>query len=536
MKRGEFIKKSFYASLGGILLTEHLFGCNWNSLKSFPGELLGPSHTLGHRLRDANFPTSSDVLQIETVIIGGGISGMSAANELKKQGRDFRLLELDTIHGGNSRWGQNEVTKYPWGAHYLPLVNNSNTDLINWLHEIGVIESFDSVGKPIYNEEFLCHEKEDRLRMHGKWIEGLSPEFGVNAEEKKQLDRFHLQMHELKLAMGSDGKYFFDIPFEMSSEDEMSRKWDSISMQQWLWNEGYTTEPIHWLVDYSCRDDFGTTSAETSAWMGLHYFCSRRAVAANAESDEILAWPNGNGFLSEKLYEPIKNEVSVGHCVFAVEPNPDFVLINVFDSVNDRSYSIQAKSVIVASPLHVVKYWGDYWRNKLSPIEHWIDHTPWMVANITLKNRPAGEMAWDNVPYKGKSLGYVDATHQHAGLTRNETVVTLYMPFSEGSGREVRQSLHSKTHAEWCEIVVAEMKLMHSDIEDLIGRIDVWMWGHPMIKMRPGFLFNAERNSFYNSIDSKITFAHTDTNGISIFEEAYYLGLKSARKIISSNT
>ena len=56
------------------------------------------------------------------MIVGGGMAGLSAAWRLDKRGfHDFVLLEMERQAGGNSRWGENEISKFPWAAHYVPV-------------------------------------------------------------------------------------------------------------------------------------------------------------------------------------------------------------------------------------------------------------------------------------------------------------------------------------------------------------------------------------------------------------------------------
>ena len=78
---------------------------------------------MGHLLRDrASFPTAKRVEKFPVVIVGGGIAGLSAAWRLRKRGfTDFVLLEMNPQAGGNARWGENEITAYPWAAHYVPV-------------------------------------------------------------------------------------------------------------------------------------------------------------------------------------------------------------------------------------------------------------------------------------------------------------------------------------------------------------------------------------------------------------------------------
>ena len=60
------------------------------------GSLKGPNAKAGHILRDKIvLPTPSSTRKVKTLIIGSGISGLSAAGWLKKNGHhDFELLEL----------------------------------------------------------------------------------------------------------------------------------------------------------------------------------------------------------------------------------------------------------------------------------------------------------------------------------------------------------------------------------------------------------------------------------------------------------
>ena len=61
-------------------------------------------------------------------VIGGGISGLSAAWKLAKASvDDFLVLEMEAEPGGNSRAGQSPLVSYPWGAHYLPLPTREST-------------------------------------------------------------------------------------------------------------------------------------------------------------------------------------------------------------------------------------------------------------------------------------------------------------------------------------------------------------------------------------------------------------------------
>src|SRR5579871_820455 len=87
------------------------------------GGFVNDAFPVGHRIRDhAKIAAPARVEKLPIVVVGGGIAGLSAAWRLTKKGvRDFVLLEMEAQPGGNSRWGENEITAYPWAAHYVPV-------------------------------------------------------------------------------------------------------------------------------------------------------------------------------------------------------------------------------------------------------------------------------------------------------------------------------------------------------------------------------------------------------------------------------
>jgi NADPH-dependent 2,4-dienoyl-CoA reductase/sulfur reductase-like enzyme len=100
-----------------------LVGLSLKTDRPIAGSFVNDSFQMGHLLRGrASFPSATRVEKYPIVIVGGGIAGLSAAWRLRKRGfTDFVLLEMNTQAGGNARWGENEITPYPWAAHYVPV-------------------------------------------------------------------------------------------------------------------------------------------------------------------------------------------------------------------------------------------------------------------------------------------------------------------------------------------------------------------------------------------------------------------------------
>src|SRR5882724_10021039 len=113
------------------------------------------------------FPAPKQTVKVPVVIVGGGIAGLSAAWRLDKKGfRDFVLLEMESRPGGNARWGENEVTPYPWAAHYVPVPGKRVALVRELFEELGVLRD------GVWDERQLCFSPQERLFLHGRWQEG----------------------------------------------------------------------------------------------------------------------------------------------------------------------------------------------------------------------------------------------------------------------------------------------------------------------------------------------------------------------------
>jgi glycine/D-amino acid oxidase-like deaminating enzyme len=159
-----------------------LVGLSIKGDRPIAGGFVNDSFQLGHQLRDrAAFPSARNVEKHAVVIIGGGIAGLSAAWRLHKRGfQDFVLLEMNQQPGGNSRWGENEITAFPWGAHYVPVPGPKTTYVRELFEELGVLKD------GVWDERALCFAPQERLFLYGRWQEGIEPAIGLRENERDQ--------------------------------------------------------------------------------------------------------------------------------------------------------------------------------------------------------------------------------------------------------------------------------------------------------------------------------------------------------------
>lgn len=459
------------------------------------GGFVNDSHEIGHRLRDhMEDGAPARRIRVPLIIVGGGVAGLSAAWRLAKRGfRDFLLLEMEPEAGGNSRWGSNEITAFPWAAHYVPVPNREAKLTLELFEELGLVRN----GQ--WEERHLCHSPQERLFIHGRWQEGIEPPADADAGE------FARRMAEFR-ASGQ-----FTIPVDVGAKPSPL---DRISMRQWLLDQGLKSPYLHWYVDYACRDDYGAGSGATSAWAGIHYFASRE----HSEKGP-LTWPEGNGWIVRSLLErlvsfvrtasPVRRITRTGARWRVLAASEEYIC----DAVIFCAPTFLAHFLIEGAP----PAWG-------------FEYSPWLTANLTLDRLPREKgvaAAWDNVIYGSPSLGYVDATHQSISSHRHRTVWTYYRALAEDAPSVSRRWLMAGDWNYWKSAILSDLERAHPDIRQCVSRIDVMRQGHAMVRPAVGFMFSTDRRRWLRPLD-RIFFANSDLSGLSLFEEAQWRGVRGA--------
>ncbi|HMW18152.1 MAG TPA: NAD(P)-binding protein [Accumulibacter sp.] len=509
-----------------------------------PGELGGPSIIHGHRLRSGGFPPPSETRRVPVLIVGAGIGGLSAAWRLAKADfGDFALAELENEAGGNSRAGRNEVSTYPLGAHYLPLPNREATAVRALLAELGVLHGDPQAEKPVYDERYLCATPQERLYRDGRWQEGLLPQHGLSAAEQAQHQRFNELIDGYRQRRDRHGRRAFALPMALSSRDADLLALDRLTMRDWLLAQGLDAPSLHWYVDYTCRDDYGTRSAEVSAWAGIHYFASRDGKARNASNETVLTTPGGNAWLAHGLSRSITTRVGdrlIGNALaFRVaggesSARNDRVVVDLWLPAEERTLRIETGQLIWAAPVFLLPavFVGHPALQKAAAA---YSYAPWLVANLTLSRPPeerhGAPPAWDNVLYQAAGLGYVIATHQRLRLRPGGTVWTYYRALDSIDPRQGRQLLHDTSREEWAEHIFTELQVAHPDLRSITTRLDIYRHPHAMARPLPGLLSGQARQCFAAD-GPHLRFAHADASGFSIFEEANYRGVLAAERTL----
>ncbi len=429
--------------LAGLLGTSAglLAGCEGRAASLPPaGEILAPNYAVGHRIRDGFRPRPANNRWQETRrrrhrgrhVGTRGRLGLEA-----QRPRALSDLGVGSAPGGTSRSGQSPLTAYPWGAHYVPVPLPENRSLIALLREMGVIERVDAAGVPVVAEQYLCRDPGERVFVDGTWYEGLYPSAGATPRDFDELRDFRAEIARWVQWRDGKGRRAFAIPVPHGSDDPEVTALDGLSMAEWVRRHGWTSARLLWLIDYSCRDDYGATSEQTSAWAGLFYFASRVRGPAS-EAQPLITWPEGNGRIVRYLADRVRSQLRCGMAVVDVAQtrihDAGRVEVTALDVTTGEVVGVRAQRAIFAGSQFLAPYLIRDLPDERKRHAREFQYSPWLVANLHLRARPAERdfpLAWDNVLYDSRSLGYVTATHQ-AGLDYGPTVLTWYTALCDG--------------------------------------------------------------------------------------------------------
>lgn len=544
--RRRLLGAAAWAPLAGVA---PLAGCSGEGAgRVIEGGFAGVAVERGHRLRDAPSAAATPALtrRVQVLVAGGGIAGLAAARALRQRGiEDFRVLELEDTPGGNSRGLTLAGLPCPLGAHYLPVPGEAAHEVQDWLEELGLRQRV--AGRWTYDERALCHSPQERLFFRGGWQDGLLPLHEVGVGTLAQYRRFAQRVAALQRQAR------FALPVARAPLSALHRALDGETFDAWLAREGLDDPHLRWYLDYCCRDDFGAGSAVVSAWAGVHYFASRHGFHApgdepGEEADGVLTWPEGNGWLAQRLAAPLGERLLGARVVLRIAQERHGVTVDAWDVHAQRLERWTCAHCIVALPSFVAARVVANPPDWLRAVARAQPHASWVVVNLALDgplhDRPGAAPSWDNVVYGSTALGYVDAGHQRLQpVPLGPTVLTWYHAL--GAQPAAREALLRLPWTHWRDAALADLAEPHPDLNARTTRVAVTRHGHAMAVPVPGILnllsltpaptgrIALSKNDSATPLapprDGRLSFAHADWSGYSVFEEAFTRGHGAGR-------
>ena len=502
MERRTFIKLTSLSSLYCLLpscsglYSDHVYNITVHS-----------NMKTGHLIRSASKMKEGETIKKEVLIIGAGISGLSAACSLK--GKDLLVCDLAPRTGGSSSSFQHNGATFSQGAHYdLAYPNNYGAEVLSLLERLDIIK---------YNSNKLLWDFVDRQHIIPEAIESQCMAYDTIREDV-------IQENELK-------KKFMDIMKPYQGEmlmptrliKEKYRHLDTISFLEFIEEHLTPTQELIESLDYLIKDDFGAGCKDVSALAGIHYFKCR---PYESQSIELFSPPQGNNYFIKKLEGQLSPEqVLTGHLAYSIKKHDEGFTVKVIDAEKEVIKTIEVQKIIYAGQKHGVKH---IFPQDTALFEDNI-YAPWVVINIVLKERVSDDVFWQN-EFLGENkefLGFVDSESQD---TKGQPqVLTAYHCFSQ-SDRNALIDIEKNPQALVSDTVNKISDYLGNDISSVVDKVFVKLMGHAMPIPYPGYLFD-DKNQYRSEKD--LVYAGVDNSRLPLLFEAMDSGIQAAQLLSS---
>ncbi|HEV2488970.1 MAG TPA: FAD-dependent oxidoreductase [Candidatus Acidoferrales bacterium] len=449
----------------------------------------GEHYDICHNVRDGHqFSRPPVSRRYDVVIVGGGISGLSAAYFLDKY--NFLLLEKEAHFGGNAFLEEYDGQAYATGAAF----DFKGSESAQLASELGL--------------KLLPINSPDPTILKGKWVPdtwrvGLD-ELPYPRNVRESFKRFKKDVLALNATAHPE-------------------KYDAEPLSKYL--AGYAPEIKLWWDAYG-PSDWGAKSDETSFYVAMIDFADMTEEPLN---DTRVTLPGGNGAISQRLVaklEPQHREQMLGGAtVVAVEQQKQEVVVTYVHA--GRMHAVAAKTVIMATP----KFITSLLVAGLPPVQrdamNAIRYIPYPVVNLIF-DKPLYDRAYDTWCPGNAFTDFVPADwviRKRPGYHPKNEILTFYTPLDS-------TERHRLLTIDGCKSIALDVlrdfkKLLPEFHDAEPVEVHLYRRGHPMFMSSPG-VYTKIIPAASHPLE-RIFFANTDSLGPeSLSESAVQMARKGA--------
>ena len=270
----------------------------------------------------------------EVAIVGAGVTGLSCARSLSRQGEDdFLLLDFYNQAGGCARSLAWDLSWAPWGAARLalPHLQAENEDLLGYLEELGIIEGWDSAGRPRYEAASLLHDPAERLLSYGRWVFGLYDPQAPQLLSPQEGQNFQSWLGELLKA-------------------PPSASWANLSWEAFLQRFPGNREWVKLLSRLLLGPLTLLPLSSISASAVLQYL-RRYGSPDQPLKLQGLSWPQGLQRLLQPLIERFSSRLVLNSLVYGLERQGKYWQLRWLQLPSLQAYRLQAKRIVLTGAL-----------------------------------------------------------------------------------------------------------------------------------------------------------------------------------------
>lgn len=496
MDRRKFIKLTSILSLAPLFTQS----CNWNDFEDIQLDIdFSSDMDAGHLIFKSKEWNTQFIKEVDNIIVGGGIAGLTAGYKLR--GKDFLLFELGKEIGGSSSSMKYNNTIFSQGAHYdWSYPEHYGKEVLDLFQELDIIE-FDDKERfwNFKDKQYLIKGRENQSFANGEF-------YGEYLEEFPDFQKFFSIISQYAGKM--------QLPTRLI--DKSTQELNNISFNEFLRQNGLHAQPEFLKVlGYELIDDYGAGADTVSAVAGIHYYMCRPYYT---KALELFSPPQGNSYFTEKLKAPIKDNIKTNHVVKRITSKGDHFIVDVINIKSKQVDQYLTNNIVYAGQKHALKYilpdQANLFQNNI--------YSPWVVVNLILKKPIETEGIWQNeFPLNtDRFLGFVDSKSQKK---QNKHVLSCYYCFAPEDRKLLPKIKENKDNFTFNTIEFLN-SYFDTSLQSNIEKVFIKVMGHAMPIPTTNYLFN-DKNDIRKY--PNLTFAGVDNSRLPLLFEAVDSGLKA---------
>ncbi|MBI3554244.1 MAG: FAD-dependent oxidoreductase [Elusimicrobia bacterium] len=460
----------------------------------FKGENCQACHVaIRDSVKPAKAEKAEDAGSFDVAVVGGGLSGLTAAHYLKD--RSVVVLEKEDHTGGRTYRDTLDRWAYSVGAVYTVKPYGILTQLYQ---DLGI--SPVRLKAPVHN-----YWTKDGLVPEWTSKEGLQKLARTEAD-KKGLEKLYEKLEQFE----HDGK--ITIPFEDSDPAALA-EYDQVSFHDYL-TKNFGAQAAE-LGDLYARDVFGIGAKDVNAAVGMLYMCS--------ETTPSYSWAGGLGEIAAAETKELGAKVRTGAMVEAVSQTKDAALVRYRQG--GKLHELKAKTVIMALPSFIGRRLvAGLSQKKLAAMKR-VHYSVYVVIPVEFKKPIYQEsfVLW------APKMSISDLTFASGDRLEGEApkaagqMAEIYLPMG---GTEGRKKLLAMSDDDILKLAFTDMDKVLPDARSQVEKTVVVRWGHAMPIVFPGYLTTVEPE--LRRPEGRVFFAGVDTQAPAI-EGAMYAGYEAAQ-------
>ncbi len=473
--------------------------------------------------QNSNSVTIIDKTNIEifdVVIIGGGISGLTAAFYLKDY--NIKLLEKNNYCGGRTLSGKHNNLYYAKGTEYLGYPEKHLRKIINYL-DLELIE----IPSPM-----------DAVYDKGKFYYGEDgiAAYYIQNSSLKELNRFIKTVSSLADKLEElDSDY---IPKELE-------KYDKMSAANWIKEEGFS-KVYYERLNVSARGLFGANLEEISALCLFPEIAYELEDAKPIDEDDVkylninpvtgektgaYTFKNGISEIPNALFQLLKEKIQLNSKVVNIQKTGTNYIITYNN--NGSKKEILSKKIILAVPAPVVlKIARDIIKpTQLKDLKN-VEYTTYITASL-FSDKSIYNSAFDlTVPDGMFFSDLYDAFWGIRNTVKAEknggNILTEYI----APGSYKKEDLNNLTDKEIIDKTVTDLEKIFPNTKGMIKKYDIYKFKYAYPVMEPG---SYQRILRLNKSNSGNVLLAGDYMLYPTFEAAVESGYEAAQIIIDND-